>query len=83
MAFTMMNGYLLVNFLPLFIINAFIILKEMTMNQLAWSDEADFKEGQMFGISIDMVHWILPLFGLNEDWHYYYKNLWKYGRKYL
>jgi hypothetical protein len=37
----------------------------------------------VFGLDMDMVHWILPAFGLSEDWKFYYKNLWKWGRQFL
>lgn len=81
--FSMLSGYMLVNAGPGAIINGWIILKELTLNQFAWSEDADYKEGVVFGLDMDMVHWILPAFGLSEDWKFYNKNLWKWGRQFL
>ena len=40
--FSLIFGYTLIMFLPTFLIDFFIILKEMTLNQLAWTKEEDY-----------------------------------------
>ena len=44
-------------------------MKELTLNQLAWTEAEDYKEGYAFGtdVNLDILSW----FGIIEDPEYY------------
>ena len=55
---------MLIDLYPTFIINAFIILKELTMNQFAWNKAREYKEGKILGlIDTNFLQW----FAISED----------------
>mmetsp|Transcript_29385 Transcript_29385/g.44398 ORF Transcript_29385/g.44398 Transcript_29385/m.44398 type:complete len:84 (-) Transcript_29385:9-260(-) len=65
-------GFFLALTLPTALVNYFIVARELTHNQLAWSEEDEFKDGFLFGlINIDILSWI----GFNEDPEWYEKKL--------
>ena len=52
-------GELIIYYFPTFLVNLFIILKEMTLNQLAWRKVDDYREGQFFNwINMDILYWL-------------------------
>ena len=46
----LITGYIIVDLFPTFLINAFIVLKELTLNQFAWNKSHEYKEGKIFGL---------------------------------
>jgi len=59
-------GYMSFNFLATYVVNLVIVIKEMTMDQLAWSKAEDFEAGEVEGLgwNIDLLYW----FGISEDY---------------
>lgn len=62
-------AYMSMNFFVTFWINLGIVIKELTMDQLAWSKGEDFEEGVVEGLgwNIDLLYW----FGISEDYDSY------------
>ena len=73
---TLILAYISIIYSPTFLINLIIFLKELTLNQLAWSADEDFADGTaLFGtINIDILYWL----GINEDYHWYIEYLKKW-----
>ena len=63
-------GYSLLIFLPTFVIDTNIVLKEMTLNQFAWNKHEDYNEANLFFGNINGD--LLELFGINEDTQFYW-----------
>lgn len=60
-------SYLGLEFFPTFLVNMLILMKELTMNQLAWTRDDDYREGYVLGHDTD----ILKFFRITEDLDYY------------
>lgn len=57
-------GYNLALHVPTFLVNAIILLKEVSLNQFAWRKEDDYEEGYILNtVNMDMFSW----FGVGED----------------
>lgn len=73
-------GYNLFLFSPTFIVNFFIVAKELTLNQFAWREDEDFEEGKIYNtVDMDVFYW----FGISEDPKMYKEWLWGWGRQFL
>ena len=55
--------------MPTYSVNSGIVLKELTLNQYAWSEDEDYQEGYLMNglINVDILYWI----GVNEDREWY------------
>ncbi len=52
-------GELILLYAPTALINSYICMKELTLNQFAWRKEDDYKEGEVFNsFSIDALYWL-------------------------
>lgn len=60
-------GYFIMVLAPTFLNCLVIVLKESTMKQSAWSLEEDYQEGEVMGVSTDILYYI----GVSEDPEYY------------
>ena len=73
-------GYNLFLHSPTFIVNFFIVAKELTLNQFAWREDEDFEEGKIYNtVDMDVFDW----FGISEDPKMYKEWLWGWGRQFL
>jgi hypothetical protein len=72
-------AYFLIALAPTFANNLVIILKESTMKQSAWSLEEDYQEGEIMGISTDLLFW----FGVSEDPDYYKECIKEWMHEYI
>ena len=51
-------GELIIYYFPTALINMFIIMKEMTLNQFAWRKKDDFKEGEFYSLfNMDLFYY--------------------------
>jgi hypothetical protein len=61
-------GYFVAFFLPNAWVNGFIIMKELTLDQGAWTSEEDYAEGYTLGgINLDILYYL----DVEEDHEYY------------
>jgi len=61
-------GFFVVFFIPNAWVNGFIILKELSLNQAAWSLEEDYPEGYTLGgTNLDILYYL----GVEEDPEWY------------
>ena len=51
----MMTSYMLVTFLPTFLANLVIMVKEMFMKQDAFDSADDYQPGEMMGLNLDLM----------------------------
>lgn len=73
-------GYNLFLHSPTFIVNFFIIAKELTLNPFAWRADQDFEEGKIYNsVNMDVFYWL----GVDEDPKSYLKWLQRWGRQFL
>ena len=58
--------YLVGNFFATYAVNLVVVLKELTMDQLAWTKEEDFVPNEIEGLgwNIDLLYW----FNISEDY---------------
>lgn len=63
------HTYMSIFFFPTFFVNLMIFLKELTMNQTAWTLEEEYPEGYALNgmINIDILYWL----GVEEDLDWY------------
>lgn len=63
--------YLSGNFYATYLVNLVIVLKELTMDQMAWTKAEDFDANEIegLGVNIDLLYW----FGISEDYDSYLK----------
>lgn len=68
-------------FAPTYVVNVAIFLKEMTMNQYAWSAEEDYPEGYLLNglVNLDVLYWL----GISEDKSYYLEEIKEWSREFL
>ena len=60
-------AYFMLTLAPTFLNCLVITMKEATMKQTAWSLEEDYTEGEVMGVSTDLLYYI----GVSEDPEYY------------
>jgi hypothetical protein len=60
-------AYFMMTLAPTFLNCMVITVKEATMKQTAWSLEEDYVEGEVMGVSTDLLYYI----GVSEDPEYY------------
>lgn len=73
-------GYNLALHVPTFLVNAIIVMKELTLNQFAWRKDEDYQEGKIHnGVDLDVFAW----FGLSEDADTYHAWLRAWGKEFL
>lgn len=68
MLMALIFGELVLYYSPTALVNTFIILKESTLNQLAWRKRDDFREGEVYNqFNMDLLYWL----GVDEDVHHH------------
>ena len=73
-------SYVLVIYIPTFIVNTAIFSKEMFMNQFAWTQDEDYTKGALLE-KIDPS--FFEMFGISNDEDYYLGQIKEFTHEYI